>query len=61
MAKLNTITEDENHQGTRRIFGVPTPYRGDEAVNKWYVDQQIQIVIETGGGGFADNMLLMGA
>jgi hypothetical protein len=32
------ITEDENHQGTRRIFGVPDPYSGDEAVNKRYCD-----------------------
>ena len=36
MAK--TITEDENHQGTKRIFGVPLPYRLDEAVNKRYCD-----------------------
>lgn len=32
------ITDDENHGGVKRIFGVPTPYRGDEAVNKWYCD-----------------------
>jgi len=34
-----TVTNDQNHQGVRRIFGVVTPRRGDEAVNKWYCDQ----------------------
>lgn len=57
---MATITTDENHQGTKRIFGVPTPYRGDEAVNKWYVDQQIEAVTESVSSGFADSLMLMG-
>jgi len=32
------IIEDENHGGVKRIFGIPMPQRGDEAVNKWYCD-----------------------
>lgn len=35
---MKSIIDDENHQGVKRIYGVPTPYRGDEAVNKWYCD-----------------------
>jgi len=53
---METITQDEDHQLTRRIYGVPTPYRGDEAVPKDYCDANAG----TGGsngildGGHAD-------
>lgn len=50
------VTEDENHQGVKRIFGVPTPYRGDEAVNKWYVDE----LVAAGGGGGGSNGIIDG-
>jgi len=47
---MKQITDDESHQGIKRIFGVPTPYRGDEAVNKWYCDANAGI----GGSGILD-------
>jgi len=37
---LKIVTEDENHQGTKRIFGVPMPYIKSDAANKAYVDQK---------------------
>ena len=46
---METIINDENHQGVKRIYGVPTPYRGDEAVNKWYVDGLVANIPTSGG------------
>ena len=59
---MTTIPDDENFQGTFRIYGIPWPNQSSEATNKLYVDTQIEQVSEsgTGGVGLGDVFLLMG-
>ena len=59
-----TVTDDENFQGSKRIYGLPVPNQSSEATNKYYVDNQIQTAIDSGAGsggvGMGDVFLLMG-
>ena len=48
---METIKDNENHQGTKRILGLPWPQLSQEAATKGYVDAN------AGGGGGSSGFL----
>jgi hypothetical protein len=55
---MNNLPSNQDQIVVPRILGLQWPYDDSEATNKFYVDSQIQD--PSVGGGFADNLMLMG-